>query len=100
MVALRLLKTRVQLQHAPTFSGTGLERVPIWNTYARPWCERAQAYSTQTVAGATTRIQATVYRMRKGPAVAAGHRVIDGSSTFVVAGISDIASGFIEVRVG
>ena len=72
MVALRLLKTRVQLQHALTFTRNEIgQRVPNWTTYARPWCERRRAYTLQTVAGAATRIQATVYRMRRVDGVVA-----------------------------
>ena len=53
MVALRLLKTRVQLQHALTFTQNAIgQRVPTWTTHARPWCERRRAYTLQTVAGA------------------------------------------------
>ena len=100
MVALRLLKTRVQLQHALTFTRNEIgQRVPNWTTYARPWCERRRAYTLQTVAGAATRIQATVYRMRRVDGVVAGQQLVDGSQTFTVAGISDLDGGFIEVQV-
>ena len=100
MVALRLLKTRVQLQHALTFSVNDIGlRVPDWTTYARPWCERSRGFTTLTVNGVATRIQATVYRMRREPTVAAGHQLVDGGQAFAVTGVGDLPSGFIEVRV-
>ena len=44
VVALRSLKTRVQLQHALSFTQNAIgQRVPTWTTYARPWCERRRA---------------------------------------------------------
>ena len=103
MVALRLLKTRVQLQHALTFTRNEIgQRVPNWTTYASPWTKRERRYTLQTVAGAATRVQATVYQMRRGPGVVAGQQLVDGSQTFVVTGISDMPPpdvGFIEVQV-
>ena len=100
MVALRLLKTRVQLQHALTFTQNAIgQRVPNWTTYASPWTKRERRYTLQTVAGAATRVQATVYQMRQVSGVVAGQQLVDGAQTFVVAGISDIDGGFIEVQV-
>ena len=100
MVALRRLTTRVQVQHALTFTQNAIgQRVPTWTTYARPWCERRRAYTLQTVAGAATRIQATVYRMRRVGGLAVGQQLVDGAQTYTIAGISDVDGGFIEVQV-
>ena len=100
MVALRRLTTRVQLQHALSHTQNDIgQRVPNWSTYARPWCERRRAYMLQTVAGAAVRIQATVYRMRRFDGIAENQQLVDGSRVFVVAGITDLDGGFIEVQV-
>ena len=103
MVALRELTVRVQLQHALSHTQNAIgQRVPNWTTYANPWTKRERRYTLQTVAGAATRIQATVYQMRKVDGVVGGQQLVDGSQTFVVAGISDMPPpdvGFIEVQV-